>query len=80
MPFSESIKDEIYRNSGGQCECRRDHAKHRGRRCPVTFTRNGGQWDANHKPAERVGGQSVASNGEALCVECHRLTASYGRS
>ena len=80
MAFSELTKDQAFASSGGRCECRRDHASHRGHRCLTTFTRNGGQWDAHHFTAALVGGSDGLSNCEALCLACHKLTDSYGRS
>jgi len=88
MPFSEKVKDDLYARSGGRCECTRLHGRslgelfltvpHVGGRCRNTFDRYGGQWHAHHVLAEANGGPSTLSNGEALCVPCHQLTASYG--
>jgi hypothetical protein len=84
MAFSESTKDEIFKNSGGRCQCNRQHsgqtdAPHHGGRCPRTFTRYGA-WEAHHKVAVSSGGKDIASNGEALCSKCHQLTQTYGAS
>lgn len=83
MAFSESVKDEIYKNSGGRCQCNRQHqgkndAPHHGGRCFKTFTRYGGAWQAHHIVSVRSGGKDIASNGEALCIKCHELTETYG--
>lgn len=84
MAFSETVKDEIFKNSGGRCQCKRQHqgkeeAPHHGGRCSNTFTR-GGQWEAHHIVAVNSGGKDIASNGEALCTKCHKLTQTYGDS
>ncbi len=82
MAFSEETKNEIFRKSGGRCECKRLHpgmsAPHHGGRCSTTFTRHGGQWEAHHIVAIKSGGNDAASNGEALCLQCHKLTETYG--
>ncbi len=80
MPFPEFVKDQAYARSSRRCECRREHlnrwdAPHHGGRCPTTFTRYGGQWEAHHITA---GGPDTLSNCEALCLKCHTLTKTYG--
>ncbi len=79
MAFSETVKDEAYKRSGGRCECTRQHvgkdAPHHGGRCSKTFTRHGA-WEAHHLAA---GGSDTLSNCEALCIACHELTPTYGR-
>ena len=83
MAFSEMVKDQAYARSGGRCECQRQHdgliAPHHGGRCPKTFTRHGGQWEAHHKVAVISGGLDTSSNCEVLCISCHQLTQTYGR-
>lgn len=83
MPFSETVKEQAFVRSGGRCECQRVHqgltAPHHGGRCPKTFTRYGGQWEAHHKVAESAGGLDTLANCEVLCITCHELTRSYGR-
>jgi HNH endonuclease len=83
MAFSESTKDEIFKNSLGLCECTRrhvgQHVPHHGDRCPNIITRKG-KWDAHHITAVSSGGKDTVFNGEALCIPCHELTQSYGRS
>lgn len=79
MAFSETVKDEAFKRSGGRCECTRQHpgrtdAPHHGGRCARTFTRQG-SWEAHHITA---GGPDTLSNCEALCVTCHQLTSTYG--
>jgi len=80
MPFSEQVKDDAFRRSGGRCECIRQHSSHLNGRGSATFTRYGGQWDAHHITAESVGGGNGLSNCEVLCLRCHKLTDSFGRS
>ena len=76
MAFSDATKDQAYVQSGGRCECKRAGHGHAGR-CPTRITRTGAQY--HHITAQSVGGGDGLSNCEALCVECHRLTPSYGR-
>jgi hypothetical protein len=76
MAFSQSVKDDALKRSGGQCECTRQHpgrteAPHHGGRCSNKF----GRWHAHHTTA---GGPDTLSNCEALCVPCHELTQTYG--
>jgi len=82
MAFSESVKDEAFKRSGGRCECNRQHtgindAPHHGGRCSKTFTRHG-NWHAHHKVSLKAGGSDTLSNCEVLCIKCHELTKSYG--
>lgn len=82
MAFSEATKGEIFDKSGGRCQCTREHAgksdaPHHGGRCSNTFTRYG-SWEAHHKTAVSSDGADYASNGEALCTKCHKLTQTYG--
>jgi 5-methylcytosine-specific restriction endonuclease McrA len=81
MAFSESVKDEAFKRSGGRCECTRQHAghdaPHHGGRCPSTFIRYGA-WEAHHITAVASGGSDGLSNCEALCTRCHKLTQTYG--
>lgn len=75
MAFSKETKREIFDNAGGKCEsCKKqlvfdNHAE--GQR---------GAWDAHHKTSTASGGNDVASNGKALCLDCHKGTYTYGRS
>lgn len=83
MAFSETVKEQAFQRSGGRCECTRQHsgqqsAPHHGGRCPVMFTRYGGQWEAHHRVAVDAGGQDTLSNCEVLCLTCHKLTETYG--
>lgn len=85
MPFPQRVIEEAFVRSGGRCECHREHpgrteAPHHGARCPRTFTRYGGGFEAHHITAESAGGSDTLSNCEILCTTCHQLTQSYGRS
>lgn len=87
MAFPQSVVDQAFARSGGRCECARQHpgrieAPHHGSRCPRTFMRTGRgtSWEAHHITAESVGGSDTLSNCEILCITCHSLTQSYGRS
>ncbi len=77
MAFSESDKAQILRNAGYKCECTRLCSTHRGRRCNVALTASNSH--AHHKTAVASGGKDVVSNGEALCIPCHKNTETYGR-
>jgi len=82
LAFSETVKDQAFKRSGGRCECNRQHnglsAPHHGGRCPKTFTRYGGQWEAHHIVSVNSGGSDTLSNCEVLCLDCHKLTITYG--
>jgi len=74
MAFSQLVKDQALARAGGRCECTRLRHGHIGRclkRGPFHF---------HHKTALAVGGYDGLSNCEVLCVSCHKLTQSYGRS
>lgn len=80
MAFSEAVKQQAYKRSGGRCECTRQHlgalnAPHHGGRCPSLLLYG---WHAHHKVSVLAGGSDTLSNCEALCVRCHELTRSYG--
>lgn len=83
MAFSEEVKDQAFARSGGRCECQLQHdglhAPHHGGRCPNTFTRHGGQWEAHHRVSVSAGGADTLSNCLVLCISCHQLTRTYGR-
>lgn len=84
MAFSETVKEEIYKNSGGRCQCNLQHqgqkAPHHGCRCSNTIARWGGTWEAHHIVSVNSGGKDIASNGEAFCAVCHELTQTYGNT
>lgn len=74
MAFSQATKDEIFNRAGGKCE-----------RCGKQLVRNNhkegerGAWEAHHKTSLHSGGSDVPSNGEALCLDCHKKTRTYGK-
>jgi|GEM_PF-1918483 len=75
MAFSNTDKLKIFRNAGRECEkCSKSlvyHNHHQGER---------GAWHAHHKIAVQSGGKDIPSNGQALCISCHKTTRTYGRS
>jgi len=74
MAFSEETKRRIFDNAGGKCEkC--------GKQLVFGNRTEGerGAWNAHHKTAVSSGGKDIASNGKALCIECHKSTYTYGR-
>lgn len=74
MAFSEKTRHEIFKNARGRCE-----------RCgkQLVFENHvegqRGAWEAHHRTSVAAGGTNVPSNGEALCLECHKKTRTYGR-
>ena len=59
-----------FNRSAGRCECRGDHAEHRGRgRCNATFSRDEG-WLARRLNRDLP---DTARNCELLCPECFAL-------
>ena len=78
MAFPQDVKDKAYARAGGMCECARTGCGHRGRCYASLGTRVG--WHAHHIHADSKGGPDTLSNCEALCVDCHTNTRSYGRS
>ncbi len=76
MAFSESIKDQAFKRSGGSCECTRSsHENHTGR-CSATVTRHSAEY--HHVLSQDAGGGDGLENCEVLCTSCHRQTRSYG--
>ncbi len=76
MAFSEAVKDQIYRQAGGRCQCNRMSCHGSGGRCTAKLGRNQGQF--HHLRSLLSGGPDTAANGQHLCVKCHQNTASYG--
>ena len=73
MAFSDSVKDDAFKRSGGRCECTRSsHTNHTGR-CTTSITRHGAEY--HHVDS---GGSDALGNCEALCTTCHQQTGSYG--
>ena len=75
MAFSIETKRMVFNNAGGKCEkCHKqlvfdNHVE--GQR---------GAWEAHHKTSVASGGKDIASNGMALCLDCHKRTYTYGKS
>lgn len=74
MSFPESVRLEIFTRAHGRCEkcgkqlCYENHF--RGER---------GAWQAHHIVSPESGGTNVASNGMALCLDCHVNRTEYGK-
>jgi len=77
MAFSESVKDQAFRRSGGRCECTRREHSHYGA-CNSPLSRYSAEF--HHVTAQSVGGSDGLSNCEVLCHTCHVGTDSYGRN
>jgi 5-methylcytosine-specific restriction endonuclease McrA len=77
MAFSDTVKEQALQRSGWRCECTRLHLSHLGGRCNVVLWLSNVQF--HHKTAQAVGGHDGLSNCEALCIQCHQQTESYGR-
>lgn len=78
MAFSDTVKAQAFKRSGGRCECRRKSHKHILGRClAVLLTRSAGEF--HHVTAASQGGSDGLSNCEVLCRSCHKNTTSYGR-
>jgi hypothetical protein len=80
MPFSTSVKGEVYGRAQGQCECEREHLNarsqlppHPGGRCPQGGTQEKFYFveKATGLSPERDSG--VADDCEMLCGNCYRL-------
>jgi hypothetical protein len=54
MVFSDSIKDDVFAQSGGRCECTRSGHSLPARRCIRPVTRTSAQY--NHLHAQSLGG------------------------
>jgi len=78
MPFSEQTKGAAWARSGGRCECTRMCFSHMFNRCNQVLVP--GNWHAHHRLSQLAGGADTLDNCEALCVNCHQNTHSYGRS
>lgn len=73
MAFPAATKRKIFDNAHGKCErC--------GRRLVFENHNEGerGAWEAHHRTAVSNGGTDAPSNGEALCLEYHKKTRTYG--
>ena len=74
MAFSQQVKDDAWRRAGGKCECTRSTCRHHTGRCNAALNK----WHAHHKVSQNAGGADTLNNCEALCVQCHENTRSYG--
>ncbi len=83
--FPEDVRKKAFARAGGRCECTAEHLSagnppHRSGRCPRHFSyeqkAGEGKWEAHHIKA---GGSGTLENCKILCVECHKLTKSYGK-
>ena len=74
MAFSKEAMRKIFDNDHGKCERCGKHLvfenHEEGER---------GAWEAHHRTAKSSGGTDEPSNGEALCLECHKATRTYGK-
>ena len=74
MAFSLEIRRKIFNKAGGRCE-----------RCNKQLVFNNhnkgerGAWHAHHKTSLASDGKDIASNGKALCLDCHKSTRTYGK-
>jgi hypothetical protein len=75
MVFPEPIKDSAFVRSKGRCECHRPSHGHT-RRCTTRIWR---RRNVHYHHVNAYGGDTL-SNCEALCIKCHKLTRSYGRT
>ena len=73
MAFLEATRLQIFKNANGKCEkCAKQlvYANHiHGER---------GAWQAHHKTSVAADGNDTASNGKALCLDCHKNTYTFG--
>lgn len=73
MAFSESTRLQIFKNARGKCEkCGKQlvYENH--------FHGQRGAWQAHHRTSVAAGGDDTASNGKALCLDCHEDTYTFG--
>jgi len=68
-----SIRDDVYKRSGGKCECTMKTCTNHTGRCNAMLR---GAWHVHRITA---GGAYVLSNVIGMCQTCHRNTPSYGR-
>jgi hypothetical protein len=75
MAFTQQTKALALWKAADRCQCNRLGHGHVGR-CGRPLTMATAQF--HHKSAQRLVVDDSPSNCEALCVSCHRQTASYG--
>jgi len=79
--FPQDVVDQAWERSGGRCECTRSSHPHGAKRCPKKLNKGSrGKesemgWEAHHIVTT---GPATLSNCQILCMECHKLTRSYG--
>ena len=84
MDFPDSVVLQVWNRAGGHCECTRTTHGHLGR-CnqSLVLSYRGrevtGGWEAHHIVSVEAGGKDVLSNCDILCIQCHKLTRTYGR-
>ena len=77
MAFSDNDIEQVWKRSGGKCECRRWNHKHNVVRCGqalafgIRGTAGQGRWEAHR--VDRSGGDTL-SNCEILCWDCYKRT------
>jgi len=70
VAFSDSTKDEAFKKSGGQCQCRREECPEKHYvRCPTSVTRYEARY--HHIVAVAAGGNDGMSNCAVLCIPCY---------
>ena len=67
MEFSQQIKEQAYKRSGGKCECVRTTHGHSGR-CNAKFAM---KWHIHPKSSLRSKEDLSLANSEVLCSPCH---------
>jgi 5-methylcytosine-specific restriction endonuclease McrA len=84
VAFPESVVREAFNKVSGRCRCTRKNHHHFFSSCAkqLDWNERGKEtptgWEAHHIMAEYVGGKDILSNCEILCIECHKITRSYG--
>jgi hypothetical protein len=74
MEFSQVIKEQAYKRSGGKCECVRTTHGHSGR-CNAKFLM---KWHIHTKSSLRAKEDLSLANSEVLCSPCHEARQLLG--
>ena len=69
MAFPQSVIDQVWRRSGGKCECTQSFCGHQGR-CSKILTEH--NWHVHNKTSVASGGDATLSNCKAICMECNQ--------